>query len=182
MSKFDEKLWKQRAWDKHCKAIRSGKDPKSATLRWSEDVRYATGLRSVVGWCDARGLKVTFSRKGGGIYYPVRKEICISSQASPKTQLYLLLHECGHHLINPDNKFGRYSKGYDSSDPEVTKTVHHRLDVLEEEFEAWHRGWKLACRLKVMEPEEKEEYDKLRIKMLKSYLLWATKAKGYENA
>lgn len=175
-------MWKRRAWDKHCKSIRSGKDPKAATAKWSEDVRCAFALRTLVEWCAARGLRVEFSRKGGGIYYPIKKEICISSQASPKTQLYLLLHECGHHLINPDSKYGRYSKGYDISDPEVTKTTHHRLDVLEEEFEAWHRGWKLALRLNIATPDEKETYDKLRVKMLKSYLLWATKAKGYENA
>lgn len=179
--KFDEELWKRRAWDRHCKAVKSGKDARLATAKWTEDVRYSHGLRVVVEWCDARGLKVNFARRHGGIYYVGRKEILISSRASPKVQLHYLLHECGHHLIKPD-KSGRYSMGYENSDPKAQNRINHRIDVVDEEFEAWHRGWKLALRLGIMESEEKEDYDVTRVKMLHSYLLWATKAKGYENS
>lgn len=145
------------------------------------DLKYVNALEAIIKWCESRGLSVTFSKKSGGVYYTDQKEITINARAAAKQQLFLLLHECGHHLIGSAERHERYGMGYSTSDRTVRRTYHHRIDILEEEFEAWYRGWKLALRLGVLSLEDKVIYDKVRIRYLRSYLLWASKAPGYEK-
>ena len=65
----------------------------------------------------------------------------------------------------------RFGMGYPmQGDAQVVKTTHHKVACLEEEFEAWHRGWKLAKRLGLA--ISRREYDDLRIECLKSYVDW----------
>lgn len=143
--------------------------------------RYVSALETIIKWCESRGLSVTFSKKSGGVYYTAQKEITINARAGAKQQLFLLLHECGHHLIGNAERHERYGMGYSVTDVTTRRTYHHRIDILEEEFEAWHRGWKLALRLGVLSTEDKVIFDKVRIRYLRSYLLWASKAPGYEK-
>jgi len=181
MSTFDHEVWQARAWDRFQKAIVAGNDQDRVTQRWSEDIKYVSALRVVVEWCESRSLIVTFCKRGGGIYYSADKEIKISGRASPKHQLHILLHECGHHLIGIKDKHERYGMGYAVTESNDKKTFHHRIDIVDEEFEAWHRGWKLALRLGALNKFDKPGFDKTRILMLRTYLLWATKSPGYEK-
>jgi hypothetical protein len=181
MAAFDLELWNARAWDRFQKAIQAGKNADRATKRWTEDRHYVSALRVVVEWCEARSLTVTFCKRSGGIYYTADKEIKVSGRASPKHQLHILLHECGHHLIGSKDKYERYGMGYGNQDPDVKRSFHHRIDIVDEEFEAWHRGWKLARRLGALTKKDKAAFDRTRVAMLRTYLLWATKAPGYEK-
>ena len=179
---FDADVWRARSWDRLSKALRAKRPESSAYKKWLNDIKHIESLRVVVEWCSARSLTVTFCKKAGGMYYTDDKEIKISGRASPQRQLHLLLHECGHCLIGDKEKDERFGMGYSRSDDQkVNRTAHHRLDILEEEFEAWHRGWKLAVRIGALGETDKTDYDKTRTQMIFTYVRWTAKQPGFEN-
>jgi len=181
MAIFDHDVWAARAWDRHNKTIQAGGDAEKSSAKWAEEVKAIGALRVVVDWCAARSLIVTFSKRSGAIFFPSSKEIKISGRASPIRQLHCILHECGHCLIGDKDKTERFGMGYGNEDKHAKKTMHHRVDILEEEFEAWHRGWKLAKRLKVLDASDKASYDKTRVSMLMTYVKWATRDPEYKT-
>lgn len=178
MQYFDVSVWRQRAWDRFKRAARSKRRPAiGAEEQWVRDASYIEKLAVVVDWCEARLLAVVFGRRPSGVYDPNAKEIRLACRASPEKQLYYLLHECGHHLIGMKEHHERFGMGYPQTDPEITRTFTHKLACLEEEFEAWHRGRKLARRLGLGIDED--EFDKLRRQCLKTYLSWANSRSVY---
>ena len=60
-------------------------------------------------------------------------------------------------------------------------TDAHRIDILDEELDAWHRGWELALKLKVLSLNDKASFDKTRIRYVKTYVKWAARATGFES-
>lgn len=178
MTNFNEETWKKRAEARRVKAQRAGRSPVKVESQWDDDVRFINALRVVVEWCEARSLTVEFRNQHGGVYYPAYGRITISERASPKLQLHYLLHECGHHLIGPKKKGERFGMGYGLEDDRLLRSPHHKLDVIEEEFEAWHRGWKLARKLKILRDQDRVGYDDTRVKMLRTYIDWASRSWG----
>jgi hypothetical protein len=77
-----------------------------------------------------------------------------------------MLHECGHYLIGEKEKHERYGMGYSQLDPAVKATFAHKSDVVEEEYEAWWRGLKLARRLNIA--LDKSRFDEVRLSTLKT--------------
>lgn len=175
MSSFNSELWRRRSWARYQKSLLKG-DPK-ADSQWGDDVRGIGRLEKIIDWCAERDLNVVFCRRMGGIYLGEDKMIRISDRLTPKLQAYFLLHECGHFLIGGREKDERFGMGWHTVDDEDIKTFHHRCDVVEEEFEAWWRGWKLGSRLKLN--IDKSDFDKHRIRMIKTYLRWALRVQGY---
>lgn len=172
---FDPKVWTERAEARRQNALGAGAREKTdIEEKYADDIRMIQAIHVVVEWCAARSLSVDFVKKSGGFYHPVDKKITLSGRAAPRRQLYLLLHECGHCLIGDDKlKHERYGMGYPMIDePGVNRSLHHRLDILEEEFEAWHRGWRLALRLKILDESDKPGFDELRTKFLLTYVRW----------
>jgi hypothetical protein len=164
------------------KAVSHGKNPKRASTKWVEDVRYVQALRVVVEWCGARSLTVQFTGRSGGVLCTDDNEILVSARASPKSQVHIILHECGHYLIGKKESDKRYAMGYaKSSNNNVKRTCLHRLDILEEEFEAWYRAWSLALRIGIMTDDDRPSFDKERILYLKTYVRWAARGPGYES-
>lgn len=171
MAEFDYELWKARAWERFGRALRSGKPKRVIEPAWVADVLAVDSLSVLVEWCRGRGLKVDFVKKTGGTYYPGSKEVKISSRLSPTNQVVYLLHECGHHLIGMKEHDERFGMGYPQTDPAVKRTFQHKLACLDEEIEAWHRGWRLACRLGIrIDPDA---YESVRLKCLRSYVKWS---------
>lgn len=178
---FDAELWRARAWNRYQRALNRGSDRQAALRFWSEDVAHVGPLNKLVDWCVERGIVVKFVRRGGGVYYPDARQIKISGRMRPKQQLHFLLHECGHHLIGDRDKRERFGMGYNQvSHPNIKRTLHHRVDIVDEEFEAWHRGWKLAVRLELR--INKADFDRTRTEMLKTYMKWALKVDGYGDS
>lgn len=175
---FNEDTWKQRAGRRRERAQRAGRLPSKVQSQWEDDLRYIRGLRVVVEWCEARSLVVEFRKQHGGVYYTSQGRITISDGASPKLQLHYLLHECGHHLIGPKRRGERFGMGYGLDDERLLRSPHHKLDVIEEEFEAWHRGWNLGRKLRIVTRKDRVCYDDTRIKMLRTYIDWASKSWG----
>lgn len=175
MAEFDSHLWKERAWARFCRAARVKSIDKArlAVLErvWFEDVNATDDIEKIVRWCSTRCIGVTFAKKPLGTYHTHEKYITISSRLRPLNQAVVLLHECGHHLVGGADRADRFLMGYPQTATEVTRTFHHRLTCLEEEMEAWHRGWRLAQRLELN--ITREQFDAVRLGCLKSYVEWS---------
>jgi IrrE N-terminal-like domain len=167
---FDRDLWWGRAWDRHRRALlRDGANPFLITQRWAREALSVADLQSVVNWCEARGINVQFAKKVAAVFDQNTRTITVSSRLSPDRQLHVLLHECGHVLVG-DNP--RFAAGYPTI-PEKGEKLNfsNRLACLEEEIEAWNRGWNLARRLGLR--VDPLGFEKTRTECLRTYVKWA---------
>ena len=180
MSKFDSELWRGRAWARFQRAVQAGGDTKQLEKLWFVETLTVGDLEAVVNWCGSRGLEVDFLKRAGGIYDHSDKKITIVCGAKPQRQLVYLLHECGHHLIGMKEQHERFGMGYPQTDPELKKTFLHRVSCLEEELEAWHRGWKLGQRLG-LQSLTREAFDAIRLECLKTYIKWTLRRGAKED-
>lgn len=132
------------------------------------------GIERVVAWAASRGLKVDFHSKiDVGRYYSGTRTVEVSSRFGPEKQLIIALHELGHYLIEAGGRTGElFPHGYNRiEEGNPSRDALHKIDVVAEEFEAWHRGWNLSKRLKI--PVDRVYYDTIRAEYLKSYFKWA---------
>lgn len=173
MAVFDVEVWKARATARFTRASTAGKP--DAAARFQRDLKHIEDLAIIVAWCDKKKIEVVFDRKANGTIEG--KRIRVNGRTRPEHQLYILVHECGHHLIGSRERDERYGHGYNAEEPGDKRTLLHRVDVVDEEFEAWDRGRKLAARLGVR--LDKEAFHKARATYLKSYMQWALKVDGY---
>ena len=171
---FDRDKLRKQAWDRFQRQVRKEtiRTPKrGAEAQWFRDMLYIEKVAAVVDWCVSKGMTVVMAKKPNGAYEPDSKQVSLSGRASPEKMLHYILHECGHHLIGMEEHHERFGKGYPrSGDPKAINNYEHRLACLEEEMEAWHRGWRLANRLRL--EVDREEFDKTRIDCLRSYVEW----------
>lgn len=167
MARFDADLWKTRAHQRFERAQAKGEF--RALEQLGRDLRAVKDLGRVVAWCESRKYVVVFDRGFSGEIDPNTKRVRVNGRMRPERQLYTLLHECGHMLIGFPEKGQRYSKGY--SNPGASRTFVHRVDVVDEELEAWHRGKKLGGRLGVEIDED--AFDRLRAACIKTQLKWS---------
>lgn len=182
MSEFDPQTWVNRAWERHHKRV-AGKSAEKRLVeakKLTVDLDSISGIEAVVAWCAFRRIRVVFTTKSGGIYDPGLGEIHINSRQSIENQLYTLLHECGHLLIDDRSQTTefRFRKGYYVLDEVVRKSFVHRVSIVDEEFEAWARGRKLARKLGVKINDD--VFDELKAKFLRSYMLWAVGDPNYQ--
>jgi hypothetical protein len=175
VARFDADRWTARSWARCQAAQASG--AVDANTRWYRESRAIEDLVHLVAWCGERGLEVDFAKRSMGVYHLDDKKITISCRLSPERQVAILLHECGHHLVGREEQHDRFGMGYPQTEPEVTKTFHHRVACLEEEMEAWHRGWKLACRLGLK--CDRALFDEVRLQCIRSYVKWTLRPKTY---
>lgn len=175
MHDFSEELWKERALTRFKRACLQSTSKQSRALadkQWQTDINCIDAMNVVVNWCTSKKIDVQFGKKSGAIYDPNTRSITMTVHSGPEKQLFMLLHECGHHLIGFTKDDERFGKGYPFiGDSDVNTTFHHRLACLEEEIEAWHRGWKLSKRLKL--ELDRDRFDKVRVECLKGYIKWA---------
>ena len=145
-----------------------------AEYRHAVDYISIIGLEKLVGWLSKRGFILEFSN-GISVYDPAHKKITLTAKSSLEHQLYSLLHECGHLLIDKSGKAMRmYTNGYPKIDYEVGgRDVLHKVDVIGEEYEAWNKGLGLAVRLGIY--VRRDEFDRLKARSISSYFRWALK-------
>lgn len=168
---FSKDRWRSTAWTRFQKASRpDAKRPPGVTPndQWYRDMLYIEHLEKVLQWCTSRHLTVVFEKRPAGIYVPDTQTIHITTHVRPEKQLHYLLHEVGHFLVGVKLDLERFGKGYPQGDN--PKEVAHKIACLEEEFEAWHRGWKLSKRLGLK--VDRESFDRTRIDCIKSYVGW----------
>jgi len=96
------------------------------------------------------------------------KIVSINTTRSIETQLYILLHECGHVLIHNNDNIVGYREVQESF--KERSDIHKVFSVMEE-AEAWKRGKRLARRFGIEINEEKWNKDLSRA--LNKYIKWA---------
>jgi len=167
---FDRELWVYRAKKRHLKS-RSKENSSHKKTNLVKDLEAIDKLEVLVAWCTGRKIEVVFARRSNGYYSPDERRAYISGRLCPENQLYFLLHECGHFLIgtgaDPQARFGM---GYPQTDATIKRSFHHKLDIFDEEMEAWWRGLKLATKLEIT--VNRGSFDKERLQALHSYANW----------
>jgi hypothetical protein len=131
-------------------------------------MKHCEAIDVLVGWLDEKDYYVEFDKKGDDSVALADKIVSINTTRSTETQLYILLHECGHVLIhNNDNTVG-YREVQESF---KERSNIHRVFSVMEEAEAWKRGKRLARKLGIEINEEKWNKDLSRA--LNKYIRWA---------
>lgn len=150
---------------------------KSETLqqRIAEEASASKSITRLVEWASKKGYKVTFGpKKRDYIFYKLRR-ITICSRPSLMSQLVALLHECGHLLLNADESYSRrFGRGWPAAEREAKaemKTATHRVQLFEEEVEAWNRGERLGRRLRL--PVTRTLWNQCRFTCLRHYARYA---------
>ncbi len=116
----------------------------------------------VVQWIADRGYRLEPGRSFACWWE--EKLITYRPQEAAQTMLRGLLHECGHILvsesINRETTGTRFKNGYPSERTGMARTNSSAADLLNEEIEAWHRGFELGQRLeiKIDEPAYWKDY------------------------
>jgi hypothetical protein len=170
MSTFNKKVWMRRARNNLARRLTIG-DPK-AKDNHAKEYAAILGIEKLAEWANAKGLEIIFSKMEGGLYHEISKKIMVSSKGGPITQLCVLLHECGHFIITRSGGRNRYPDGYAKiEEGREGRNVHHKMDVIAEEFDAWIKGWTLAHRLNII--VDRNDYNEVRSKYLKTYFKWA---------
>ena len=113
---------------------------------------YSQYLDIVTSWAEDKGYLVLFESDGDDSIDCDSKIISIKSTNRIETQLYVLLHECGHALIR-ENGSTFHFKNIEENYSKTSKIS--KVFVLMEEVEAWKRGYRLASRLGVRIDDEK---------------------------
>ena len=170
---FDLKLWRDRALARHCKAPATR--CAAATEQLDIDLLSIKNLATLVSWCESKRLKVEFKQHCSE-FDDENSTITISCRLRPEAQLHVLLHECGHYLIGDPDPNGRFGMGHRANkdvDLRPTRTTVHRIDVVDEELEAWARGLKLVKRLRL--GVDVDRYNRTRALYVRTYMVWAVK-------
>ena len=165
MATFDPEIWRLRACKRFAKASEGGKSSSGALLL--RDMQAIEGLDTVVNWCYDKGLIVVFSKEPNGVYYDNCITLC--GRLAPELQLHLLLHECGHYIVSTRDKGNRFEE-CDSTD---TQSTRHRIDFVDEEYEAWYQGRCLSEKLGVV--IDIVSWHAHKDSFLKTYMRWVLK-------
>jgi hypothetical protein len=171
MVAFDQELWRSRARERMERAVaREPRKAKKLEVQYSKELVAITGLSKLIDWCNERSLVVGFTRGiNGGTYDPETNVIEVVGNARPETQLHFLLHECGHYLVDKcgDKRIRRAAAAIEGA-----RSLVGKVDIINEEFEAWNRGRKLAKRQRIS--INNANFEVQRARALSSYFYWAT--------
>lgn len=172
MSRFNVDSWRSRAWSRYQRA--QSRDRGKASDRFVRDILAIPAIEAIDAWCSRQGLTVNFSRSPNALYHGDEARIDVNANLAPETQMHLMLHECGHHLIKLDAERNpsSYAVRYSCVDHTQSKRgFGSRCDVVDEEFEAWHRGWLLAEQLGLQ--LDRCRFDNTKKSSLKTYVKWS---------
>jgi hypothetical protein len=129
-------------------------------------------FRIVECWLYDKGYHIVLETDAQDCVYFGCKQVYLNSRNHIEKRLYILLHECGHILIDSCKVDRIYSLSR-KTEAVVGKRVSkkRRVAVISEEVEAWKRGERLARKLQI--PVDEEKFDKIRTDAIMSYVEWA---------
>ncbi len=130
-------------------------------------------LECLTWWATDRGYHVTFVKNGDDCICHISKLIEINSSNCEQTQLFRLLHECGHALIFDNGSHLNFKRFHEPHFIEKGTKKFRVFRVLEE-AEAWKRGLKLAQRLNI--PIDESEWELEKVDALFNYMEWASES------
>ena len=140
---------------------------------------FEAGMSRLIDWLDNKGGDLDISYVNQDELRPEVKQIMINGRQGLEKQLYSLLHECGHLLIQQN--WDRYEKDYPATarmncyakHRQLERSAKYKVDIIAEEIEAWRRGKTLSKRLGLYIDEGK--YNALTSECVYTYILWAAK-------
>jgi hypothetical protein len=125
-------------------------------------------IGTLIYWIESRGYFVEFAHNGDDSVDREIKVISINSTRSLETQLYILLHECGHILVSKSDKVVNGTEEVLQKYSEKSKI--YKVFTVIEEVEAWKRGLALAERLSI--PVDKEKWNRDVSRAIGTYMEW----------
>jgi len=136
------------------------------------------GFSRTAEWLEKKGWTYECDYCVRDEMFPQGKHITISKRQGQEKQLYSLLHECGHLLIQNNDE--KYERSYPTqarmnqfqAHRGIEKSKDYKVDVVREEIEAWDRGKKLANRLGIFVDEK--NFRKVSSQCIYTYIEWAT--------
>jgi hypothetical protein len=125
-------------------------------------------LDKFVAYCKEQGISdVRFVIKNGvGDYCPKTQRITLNCKTKAEKQLYVLLHEYGHHCILKDRTLSK--KFAALVDRQPNRTLSEQVLSLEEEVLAWHLGEQAAAANDISIDQKK--YQVVKARCLRSYI------------
>ena len=117
------------------------------------------------------GLADQYDREKMTITYNKRNKI--------ENQIYSILHECGHYLVQQSTSYNSKYKIQNEAleDGRKKRSVSWRVSILREEFQAWDKGRELSRILGLrINPDT---YDKYSAECLRSYCNWVVSPNEY---
>lgn len=158
---------------------RTTKRLNAAQRRSKRDAAVLLSIERLIAWCKQQGYSVGFKRTRSIIPHGERT-VNINECLVLEHQLFELAHECGHVLIDSTKPCERFRLGWDADkDPKVNRTLQHRLNVLDEEFEAWRRGRSLMGRLRIRVDDR--AFHAFRARCLTTYVRWVMKPDDFKG-
>jgi len=139
---------------------------------------FEDGFSRTAEWLEKKGWTYECDYCVRDEMFPQGKYITISKRQGQEKQLYSLLHECGHLLIQNNDE--KYERSYPTqarmnqfqAHRGIEKSKDYKVDVVREEIEAWDRGKKLANRLGIFVDEK--NFRKVSSQCIYTYIEWAT--------
>jgi hypothetical protein len=125
-------------------------------------------IDTIIYWLQKRGYFIDFDRNGDDSVDRESKIVSINTTRSLETQLYILLHECGHVLVSESDNIVNGSEEVLCKYSEKSKI--YRVFTVIEEVEAWKRGLRLAKKLGI--PVNKAKWNKDVARAIKKYMEW----------
>lgn len=135
-------------------------------MAYARDLDAIMGLARVLEWCEERSVKVSFAAVPDGEFDPNLMSIKICGRSTPESQLFWLLHECGHFLIAKHDKRVNRGKAHRVD----ARSLIAKVEVLAEEIEAWNRGQSLAKRLRIF--IDRSRFNTFKATAVNTYMLW----------
>jgi hypothetical protein len=153
------------------------RDVGAAATKFQQELIAIAGLERLAVWLAKKRIALKIKKTIYATFHDDKHEVHLSGGLSRQKQLIILIHECGHVLVGHPKRTERF--GMTEILAGERCTFRHRLDVLEEEFEAWHRGKKLAKRLKIT--YDNVLWDEFKVFALVSYLKWAVGDRAFND-
>lgn len=148
--------------------------------------KYSKYINIATKWAkEVKQITVVFTTGQEDRYMPEDRLIVINESQSDENQLYTLLHECGH-AMNRENgsleyRYGKYkllAKSDETGKP--IKSYAYRVQVLDEEMQAWKNGKEIATTLGIKIDEV--SYENCAAKCIMSYVDWAAEREWNASA
>ena len=121
-------------------------------------------LTTLQEYCVNNNIQIVFKRGCQDGYTMKTQLIEINNRRTKQNQVYILLHEIGHHKIVSNKKL---AKKFATLNEPYSYNLSNKILNLEEEVMAWHYGENLAAELGI---ELDSKYQILKAKCLKSYI------------
>ena len=153
-----------------------------------KDIEVQKQINKVVKWLKRKNYDVVFHHYLEDQMSETEREVFISSRYSKETQLFGILHECGHLLLRQHDKHKKlfpavinYDETYHHKNKQALSTKGYIIDFIHEEILAWDEGEKLSKRLKLKLDKDKYKKDKYKyvFRHLKTRMVQRKKVFGF---